>query len=156
MQEKQLLSIRRKKITNDDSSLVEPTTLLPIEEKRLSVDLTGFTPLELSRVALTNVFSGEEKLDDDDYVMYGWFDVDYKIASLADYLDLSRYTTEIYSDGTMIVGEKDQLADSNIKYQVQVKHDNGSDWLIPTIGIKDENEKIIQTDIIDLRHYDYR
>ena len=51
-----------KEFTNDGG--VMPASLLPLEEKHLAVDLSGFSPLELTSVALSNVFTGDNAIAD--------------------------------------------------------------------------------------------
>ena len=48
-----------KEFTND-GSMVMPLSLLPLTEKHLTVDLTGFTPLELTMISVGKIFSGNQ------------------------------------------------------------------------------------------------
>jgi hypothetical protein len=146
-----------KEFVNDENSLVSVATLLPIEEKNLTADLSGFSPLELSRVGVTNVFTDDQAVGADQYVMYKQYgtDDDYQTASLSSPLNLS-YNT-YYGTRTsweMIVGEKDQLADSNIRYIVSVTHDTTSSWLTPSV-YRNDNGNRVPVVTTEISYYDY-
>ncbi len=104
------------------------------EENKVSlgtVDLSDYSPLELTRVKLRGLFAGESigegkkvmwTLKDDE-------DLSYTVSNLDDCVDLSVNTC---SGGTtrwrMLVGEDDQLKDGTI-YTVPIKTNRTSGWL---------------------------
>ena len=45
-------------------------SLLPLMEREMAVDLTGYTPAELSMVSLGEIFKGNQALKDTDKVMW--------------------------------------------------------------------------------------
>jgi LysM repeat protein len=147
-----------KEFVNDENSLVSVATLLPIEERKLTAPLSEFSPLELSRVKVTDVFTGDKAVGEKQYVMYKrkGTDDDYQTASLSSPLNLSYYTTS-YGTSTsweMIVGEKDQLADSNIRYIVSVEHADTSNWLTPSV-YRNDNGNRVPVATTEISYYDY-
>lgn len=106
-------------------------SLLPLEEKRLWVDLSGYTPVELTMVSLTEVFTGENALTDTDKVVWkysGNSGDNYDINMPGDRIDLSySYSYE------MIVGAANQLASDNTRYIISLSKTYSSQWLVPTV-----------------------
>ncbi len=95
-----------------------------------NVDLTGYTPVELTRVKLGGIFSGEEisgkKVM---WTEYSDSDDEFTVSSPDDYIDLSYNTS--YNNETnwkMVVGKADQLA-SGTEYTVCVKVTPSREWL---------------------------
>lgn len=127
-----------KTFTDHPDGSSAPVSLLPLEEKRLTVDLRGYTPLELSKVAIDKVFTNQE-VTAEDFIMwkygYGGNYGEYKISTIKDaYFDLSVYTYMGYTTSwEMIVGEKDQLAAENTRYLVSVNCTQSREWLTPVI-----------------------
>ncbi len=146
-----------KEFTNEDEGEIVPASLLPLEQKNLSVDLTGYTPLELTMIRVDDLFIGGE-MADGDKVMWTRYDDDYTISMLGDKLDLSYDTYEPYDgfvDWKMIVGKDDQLAGNNICYYVSVKVTPSSDWLNPSIYFQDNEGNRIEQDLTNVSYYDY-
>lgn len=125
------------KVFTDDGGAAA-YSLLPLKERSLKADLTGFTPVELTMVSMDRIFAGNDALKDTDKVVWTTsYGDDYTISSSGDQLDLS-YNT--YGGGTtweMIVGEADQLAADNTRYFVRVTTTNTKEWLLPTIYTQD-------------------
>ena len=127
-----------KTFTDNPEGQSAPMSLLPLEEKRLMVDLRGYTPVELSKVAIDKVFTNQEVTAEDSIMWkygFGGYNGEYKISTLKDaFFDLSFYT---YWGNTanweMIVGQKDQLAAKNIRYLVSVQCTQSEEWLVPVI-----------------------
>ena len=124
-----------------NGSGISTMSLLPLEEKELEVDLTGFTPVELTMVSVDAVF--EDGLPEDGSVIWAYGGSDYyKISGAGGTIDLSRGTTnagtgDLYTEWQMIVGEPDQLASANIRYNVKVKVTPAKDWLVPVVYQQD-------------------
>ena len=137
-----------KEFTNDGG--ISTFSLLPLEEKYLYVDLTGYSPLELSQVSIDSVFTGENALSDTDSVIwqYKYDDGNYAICSANGSIDLSQY-----SSYEMIVGDPDQLAADNIRYNVSVSKTGDDEWLIPTVYTQDVDGNRTNISILDYYYY---
>lgn len=136
----------------DDVALM---SLLPLEERNLKVDLSGFSPIELSRVKVASIFSGTNQLSSTDIILLrpAYTSDDYYEKNGGEYIDLSYRTSG--SDSAMwemIVGEDDQLASSNIRYYVDVAVTDSENWLIPQVTIQNTDGTPQNADISD---YDY-
>lgn len=155
----------RKNFTNDVANDVAPMSLLPLEEREIVFDFTGLTPLELTMVSVKSMFAGENEVKDTDQILWKYNDYyssvrGYQANLISDKIDLSYRVTSNYSssdyyhttDVEMIVGEKDQLAASNIRYYVDLKMTNPSGWLIPSVFSEDENGNRIST-VVGNRSY---
>ncbi len=117
-----------------DNGGVSMFSLLPLEWRSLTVDLTGFTPIELTQVAIASLFAGENELTDTDKIAWRLNTDNYEISFPGDRIDLS-YGSFSWGGDTweMIVGEADQLAASDIRYSVYVELTDATNWLIPTM-----------------------
>lgn len=124
-------------------------SLLPLEEKRLYVDLSGFTPAELAMVSVDSIFTGENALTDtSDIVWTAYGNDDYVINGSGDLLNLSNsYAYE------MIVGAADQLAADNIRYYVSVSRTYAAEWLVPTIYVQEEDGSRTEKTVSDFDFY---
>lgn len=58
----------KKEFTDGDD--VALMSLLPLEKRNLSVDLSGFSPIELSRVKVASIFTGDYQLSKTDAIMW--------------------------------------------------------------------------------------
>ncbi len=146
-----------KKEFTDNGGIV-PLSLLPLEERDLTVDLTGYTPPELTMVSVDSVFTGNDALADTDQVMWtSLSDDSYKVTAKDGYMDLSQDTYSGSSDWEMIVGDNDQLDSSNIRYIVHLNTTESKDWLIPTVYFLDDSgSTMIDSEILAYGgHYDY-
>lgn len=144
---------KKKEFTDGDD--VALMSLLPLEERNLSVDLSGFSPIELSRVKVASIFSGTNQLSSADIILLrpAYTSDDYYKKNFGEYIDLSYRTSG--SDSAMwemIVGEDDQLASSNIRYYVDVAVTDSENWLIPQVTIQNTDGTSQNVDISD---YDY-
>lgn len=152
----------KKEFTNDGG--IQLLSLLPLEEKRFNaaVDLSSFTPAELTRVSINSIFAGNAQLESTDQISWTrtWKD-DYIISSQGDMIDLSQGTSgSTTTSWQMIVGDADQLAGDNIRYLVDVTVTESEDWLIPAVYIQDSagqrtNVPVIKTEDFRTRYYDY-
>lgn len=146
-----------KEFTNDGG--MTTFSLLPLEEKNLTVDLTGYTPVELTQVTVNAIFAGSgDTLEDGDQIIWTYKngDDEFVISSPEDTIDLSRNTCYSggYSNWEMIVGDADQLAADNIRYQVQVQVTDSANWLKPTVYFEDESGTRTKAQVLeDEWHY---
>ena len=146
---------QKKEFTDGDG--VMPTSLLPLEEEWLDVDLSAYTPAELTMVSVDSIFAGDKALKDSDKVVWTkFFDDDYKISTSGDVLDLS-YDTYSSSTNTweMIVGDADQLAAGNKRYFVNIKVKESKSWLTPTVYVQDTAGNRSRIKVSKSEYYDY-
>ncbi len=154
----------KKEFTNDGISTF---SLLPLTEKRFTVDLSDYTPVELTMVALDSIFTGDIALTDTDKVMWKYDDEDnyimsspgagdnYTISSFGDKIDLSYYTYSGRSNiWQMIVGKADQLESSNIRYIVKVNTTESEEWLTSTVYTQDQDGNRTEVTELKSRYYD--
>ena len=134
-----------KEFTDEDDGGIAPASLLPLERKSLVVDLTRYTPVELTMVTVDDLFIGGE-MAKGDKVMWTSSGDDYTISASGDKLNLS-YDTSYSNSGTnwtMIVGKDDQLSADNIRYNVRVNTTCSADWFIPSVYVQDSEGKRIE------------
>lgn len=127
-----------KEFTDSDNGGISVASLLPLESVSLTVDLTGYSPLELTGVKFSSVFTGENELSDSDVIAWKYasssYD-DYTISTVGDTIDLSWGT--YYGSGTsweMIVGDGDQLNADNIRYTVSVSATASRTWMTSVLS----------------------
>jgi hypothetical protein len=146
-----------------DGEGVSETSLLPLETRTLSVDLEGYTPVELTMVKIDSVFTGEYELGEDDKVAWRInnrftdTDEDYEIAHKGSFINLSKYTDRYApapSYFEMIVVDGDQLSLDNIRYMIKVGTTKSTEWLIPTVYIQDEEGNRTSVNLYSYRYYD--
>ncbi len=143
-----------KKFTNGDG--VQPMSLLPLEERRLNVDLSGYTPAELTMVSIDSIFTGENALTDTSKVIWRISDgKNYTVSSSGDKLDLSIRTFDNSGSWEMIVGEDDQLASGNVRYSIDINTTASENWLIPVVYVQDEQGKRKNISLTDSSYRDY-
>lgn len=137
---------KEKEFTDDENSLSQGVSLLPLTEKELRVSLENYTPVELTKITFAEVFQGETELAKGTSIMWkkrsgNTVTADYKVGTLQDYFDLYGYSLEV------IVGEADQLAADNIRYFVRpVSTPSNSRWLQSSICTGDDAREEITND----------
>ncbi len=139
----------------DNSAQID--SLLPLEERELTVDLTGFTPIELTKVSTKQIFVGDNALENTDKIAWTqYYDDDYEVSESGDRLDLSVDTA---SDETMswemIVGDADQLNMKNIRYFVNVRHSITKEWLTGIVKNVDAKGKKTSAEVKENDYRDY-
>lgn len=143
-----------KEFTNDGGA--SAASLLPLEERRLSVDLTRYTPVELTMVSVDSIFTGDEQLGSGDHVMWCPDGEDeYMISSPGEYLDLSYRTCDGSVTWEMIAGDDDQLAADNIRYKVRAEVTDSEQWLLPLIYAEDNQGVRNPLTIVHNEYSDY-
>lgn len=148
---------KKKVFTDTDDGGISTTSLLPLEERYLSdVDLTAYTPVDLTQVSVKYIF-GEEPLKDTDKVMWtcGWDGDDYSISQSGDKINLSCNTNDGRSSWQMIVGEDNQLNMGNIRYLINIHMEPSGNWLVPTVYKQFEDGKRAKVSVSDSNYYDY-
>ncbi len=145
-----------KEFTDDGDGEME-TSLLPLTERYLSADLSAYTPAELTMVSTGEIFTGNNQLTDTDKVVWTRsYSDDYTVSSSGDRLDLSvRTYSSSYSSWEMIVGEADQLAAGNIRYDVSLRLTESEDWLTPTVYTQDSAGNRKSIFVGEREYYDY-
>lgn len=120
---------------DDAADIPQTFSLLPLEYRSLSVDLRGFTPVELTMVSVDSIFTGTNALTDTSSIMWTVNgDDDYTISGSGEQLNLCRS-----SSWEMIVGAADQLAADNIRYLISVSKTSVSKWLVPVVYVQAED-----------------
>lgn len=133
------------------TDIPQVASLLPLERKSLSVDLTGFTPAELTMVSVDSIFTGPNALADTSKIMWTTYgDDDYTVSGSGELLDLSRT-----SSWEMIVGTADQLAADNIRYYVYVNRTSADNWLVPTAYVQAEDGSRTEVTVNKYSYYSY-
>ena len=146
----------RKEFTNAGGGVME-ASLLPLTEMRLStVDLTGYTPAELTQVSVSSVLGNNISNGQD--VVWGLRgdNGEYTISSYGDKVDLSVNT---YYGSTnyweMIVGSADQLDASNIRYYVPIRVTPSQNWLTFEAYLQDSNGNRKKLNVSENCYQDY-
>ena len=130
-----------KEFTDEETGGIAPMSMLPLTQESLTVNLEGYTPAELSMVSVDTVFTGYNALEDTEKVVWTYnYEDDYTVSMSGDMLNLSYGTS--YSTSTswdMIVGDGDQLTDTNIKYNVTVEVTRSEEWLTPVLYVENSD-----------------
>lgn len=146
---------KEKEFTNDGGIML--LSLLPLEEKYLTVDLSAYTPAELTMISVEKLLLGENALTDMDKVLWtqSWDD-NYTISAKGDNLDLSVDTYYSTSEcWQVIVGDDDQLAADNVRYLIDVKLTKSEEWLKPTVYKYDSDGNRHNVALSFYEYYDY-
>lgn len=136
----------KKEFTNDGDGTME-MSLLPLTQRNLTVDLTGYTPIELTMVSTDSIFTGANALKNTDKI--AWKDTtntigmmhDYNMSSVADTIDVSYLTYIGESDWEFIVGTADQLDENDICYKLKIISTVSDKWLEP-VYFDENNQKM--------------
>lgn len=132
---------------NFSDNVLEEESLLPLPTDSLVVDLSRFTPVELTNVSMASVFAGERTLSDTDKIAWTYSgNKEYIVSMPGDYINLSYGASSQSTTWEMIIGD-DQLNGNNIRYTVTVEHDNSRKWLIPIIYTQDAEGNRTQVDV---------
>lgn len=130
-------------------------SLLPLEEKAITPDLRGLTPVELTMVPFSKIFEGED-MTGVEKISYAYNDSedDYIISSYSGKANLSRNTSSSYRTWFMIPGG-DQLDNNAIRYLVRPQQTTSSEWLIPTVYIQDAGGSRTEAAVFSYKYNDY-
>ena len=146
-----------KEFTDGDG--VAEMSLLPLDSRSLTIDLSGFSPIELSEVKVSSIFTGNHQLSDTDAIMWkSYYSDHYDVIPEANSrkLDLSHGLSQ--NSGVrleMIVGEADQLADSNMRYELSCTMTDPQKWLTASVKRQKEDGSTEDLKIASGRYYDY-
>lgn len=149
----------KKEFTDGDD--VALMSLLPLKERNLSLDLSGFTPIELACVKPATVFKGEKQIGMETEILWKPRNSrdDYKsdpdsVGVVA--MDLAFYTSGATSTSwEMIVGNPDQLDASNIRYYIDIAVTDTENWLIPTVTIHNDDGTTKNVTVTDANYSDH-
>ncbi len=147
---------KKKEFTDGDGAAT--MSLLPLKEKYFNtLDLTNYTPVELTKVSVKYMF-GSEPLEDTDRVMWanGWDGDDYTISQPGDMINLSYDTYDGYSHWQMIVGDANQLHADNTRYLVSLNIQESKDWLVSTVYKQSDDGKRDKLSVSSSKYYDYK
>ena len=129
------------------------TSLLPLEEKTISPDLCGYTPVELTMVPFSVIFAGES-MQGVNTIAYAYDDSDdYKVAEFSGTANLSKDTYYGYARWQMIPGGE-QLNASAERYIVRPSITSSQEWLVPKL-VMEKDDVRTEVGIADYYYYDY-
>ncbi len=131
-----------KKTFTDDGEGISTYSLQPLEEKRLSeIDLSAYTPAELTMVSVDYLFKNGETDSAQNVVWKQAYQSadNYTVSAKGDKLDLSWNTNSSSPRWEMIVGSSDQLDTGNIRYFVPLRITASTGWLSPAVYKKDQD-----------------
>ena len=147
---------KKKEFTDGDGTI--ELSLLPLAEDNFEVDFTSFTPIELTRVSVDSVFTGNNALSDTSKVMwtYGSDGDTYKVSPKEGFINLSlgTNTNNGIAYWQMIVGDDDQLAGTNTRYKVAVKVTKSRNWLTSTVYEEDEQGNRTKVNVLESSYHD--
>lgn len=156
--DKVIIYPEKKKFTNDGDG-TSMLSLLPLEERNLTVDLTGYTPVELTQISIDSIFTGDNALNSSDKVIWRdeSDDEEYTFSTAGDYLDLSYETFDTDKKTfEMLVGDGDQLTKTNVRYKVRVKVTESGDWLEQEVFAQDTNGNRKSLSARNVEYVDYK
>ncbi len=143
-----------KEFTEGDGAT--PLSLLPLEEKYLTVDLTSYTPAELTMVSVDSIFAGETVLSADEKVAWTYHgEDDYTVSQSGDRIDLSHGTTDSSTNWEMIVGDGDQLTGTNIRYNISFSITPSREWLVPSVYSQTADGSRAEVPLTEFYYADY-
>lgn len=145
---------KKKEFTDGDGTM--ELSLLPLAEDNFEVDFTSFTPIELTRVSVDSIFTGNNALSDTSKVMwtYGSDGDTYKVSPKEGFINLSLGTNNGITYWQMIVGDDNQLAETNIRYKVAVKVTDSKNWLVPTVYEEDGQGNRTKVNVLESSYHD--
>lgn len=144
-----------KEFTDDEEGGIAPASLIPLKTQRLSsVDLSEYTPIELTMVEVAAVLGDETGATDSTKIAWKQYydnDDDYTVSGLHDKIDLSKGISSYGGSTTweMIVGDGDQLNPNNVRYIISVDTPSVEDWLSAAVYTEDENGNRENIEIAD-------
>ena len=147
----------KKEFTDEDEGGISEISLFPLPEKKLTVDLSAYTPIELTMVSIDSIFNGTEQLTNADKVIWTYDEEDdYSVSASGSLLDLSYHTAGKTSTvWQMIVGQADQLATDNTRYIVELKVRDSREWLLAEAYYLDSSQNRVPVTIADSYYSDY-
>lgn len=148
-------------VVDGPQEAVESLSLLPLEEKSISVDLTTYLPIELRAVKVAELLAAEIKdadhpnrpLDGTEKVAWSLDGDSYTVYQMDDTVDLEylgssgQYTRR----PEMIVGSAKQLDAKNVRYRGSVSISGYQDFLVPTLYKQAEDGTRTE---VSLKYYD--
>ena len=152
---------KEKEFTDEVQGEINPLSLLPLEKRDLTVDLSDYTPVELTMVSVDGIFTGENALQSTDKIAWTKaYEDDFVISFPGDNIDLSYdtcYASSYGEEWEMIVGDADQLNGNNIRYRINIKITSSRNWLTVKIGAQDDLGTRTSMDLPedDVDYYDY-
>lgn len=146
-----------KEFTDEEDGGAEELSLLPLTEKNLTVNLSDYTPADLTMVSVDSIFTGSDTLQNKDKVAWTYtYEDDYTISESGSKIDLSRNTGYSSVEWQMIVGDADQLTDSNTRYIIRFQLTSSDKWLTPTVYIQDDAGMRSAAIVSEYDYDDYR
>lgn len=131
-------------------------SLLPLEEKTITPDLSAYMPVELTMVPFSVIFAGEN-LGGVDTISYAYLDgkEDFFVNDYSGTANISCNTYySNYGNWQMIPGG-DQLNVDAERYIVRAKITASKEWLIPTVYTQDDAGSRTPVTVSGYGYYDY-
>lgn len=146
-----------KEFTNVDEGAISELSLLPLTEKYLTVDLSAFTPVELTMVSVNSIFTGNSALQNTDKVAWAYDDDrdNYTVSRTGSKIDLSRNTTWSATSWQMIVGDANQLTVDNTRYIITADLTPADKWLQTAVYTQDSAGNRSAVSGFSYNYYDY-
>lgn len=149
-----------KEFVDEPLSLVSTMSLLPLEEKTLSqIDLSGYTPVELTQVSISALMGGEATSAEKIAWSYtNTSDNDtYEIAGTADNIDLSWGTYYATSTNLRLIDNNGQQLNAEAtRYLLPIKITASENWLMASSAYKKTKDgSIVPLKIYEERYRDY-
>jgi hypothetical protein len=135
----ELLYPEKKSFTNESNSVFRLAGAVKRRSRTdggtLNVDLSQYTPLELSRVRVSGLLAGID-LTNKKVMFFQNPDISnresIKVKSSEDIIDLSKYERGV----NLLVGDDDQLSNNSIKYIININYTYNVNWLKLSIAQK--------------------
>ncbi|WP_288684148.1 LysM peptidoglycan-binding domain-containing protein [uncultured Eubacterium sp.] len=132
-----------KEFTNDPGEAIAPQSITyDLSTQYLTADLTSFTPVELTQVKIEDLLAGSNVQINTEKIAWTVSVYDdngnYSIGTKGNTLNLALYST--YGSNmkvTMIVGDANQLAKDDKKYEISIRRTPSKQWLTAEVYRED-------------------
>ncbi|MBS6395815.1 MAG: carboxypeptidase regulatory-like domain-containing protein [Clostridiales bacterium] len=146
---------QKKEFTDEEEAAAMPMSMIPLESMELSVDLSGYTPLELTMVKMSGIFENLPETAKVAWKRANYSSDNYTLSSSEDTIDLSWETSSNYNEWEMIVGDGDQLNPENIRYTVNINTTDAGAWLLSKAYAQDEQGNRSEVYVSESDYDDY-
>lgn len=141
---------------------VAPYSLQDIKREKLEVDLTGLTPVQLTRVPIRKLL-GDTNLEGVDKVAinsepYDSYADDYIVCDVNGFVNLGLCDTSRGECEIEIIDSEDQTDRDATRYMISASVTDSSNWLVPTVAVEEDGVRTvasIKSASYDDYHYSY-
>lgn len=136
----------KKEFTDEEEGAISELSLQPLTEVKLELDLTKYTPLELTMVSFGDLIKGDTPLTSGTKVAWAYADGrdNFTECNADGSIDLSQVNWNPVAL-ELIVGDANQLSDANKRYMITIStmdYQKRSKWLTPTVYLEDADRRI--------------